>query len=107
LYEAQLQAARDAISQQMFDPANVDGIGSPDGTDWASLIAGLLGNGGDGSSGPSGSDNTGGNGRPKVAPKPKPIQANPLQRPKPAPRPRPIQANPMQRPAPAKKKGGK
>jgi hypothetical protein len=52
LSEAQLQATRDAIQQQMFNQANLDGLDTPDGPDWASIINDLLSNNG-GSSDPN------------------------------------------------------
>jgi hypothetical protein len=120
LYDAQLQAARDAIAAQQFDPANVGGLDVPEGPDWGSIIAGLLG-GGD--TNPGGSDNTGGNGKPKATPlsasqafqlaahqpkpKPKPVvSAIPHDmRPKPAPKAAPKPApKPKATPKPAPKK---
>lgn len=43
LAEAQLQATRDAIQQQMFNQANLDGLDVPEGPDWGSIITKLLG----------------------------------------------------------------
>lgn len=50
LADAQIQAARDAIQQQMFNQANLDGLDTPSGPDWQSIIDQLLG-GGDGGGG--------------------------------------------------------
>lgn len=46
LADAQLQAARDAIAAQQFDPANVSDVPVESGPDWGALITSLLGGSG-------------------------------------------------------------